>query len=403
MAESRSQRYWSIDLKKNIWSSFDKIGKINFNSGVMSIFSLSKIGKIIFAITIILNLLWIPLNIFAQEPNPLVATKSNQSKKVKVATKIASPLVMDKDGTLEGFSIDLWKEISKRNNFETEFSLKTNVKEMLDSITNLENDAAISAISQTADREKIIDFSQPYLRAGLEILVRANESTIMEQVINFLQSGAMKFIYFGLLVIFILAHLHYLYRILRNVHIQQNYFLNIWDSVWWLFNGFFRTEFGDQKQRIHQMVSTVMIIISIITQFQAMVTADLTLDKIDSKITSLDDIKNKKTGVVKSTTAEKFAIDSKLDFKSIENNDKLFEGLVNKESDAIILDAPIAKYYATNEGKGKVTESISLNKEQYAIAFPIGSDLRKQVNEAILNIEQDGTMAILNRKWFGQD
>jgi polar amino acid transport system substrate-binding protein len=371
----------------------------------MSIFSLAKIIKNVVIVTILSTILFVPISATAQEPIPTTESKPTEIKKLKVATKIAPPLVIDKNGTLEGFSIDLWKEISKRNGFETEFTVKANVKEMLESVTNMENDASIAAISQTAEREKIIDFSQPYLRAGLEILIRANESTITEQVINFLQSGAMKFIYFGLLVIFVLAHLHHLYRILRNVRIQQNYFLNIWDSVWWLFNGFFRTEFGDQKDRLHQMISTVMIIVSIIfiTQFQAMVTADLTLDKIDSKITSLDDIKNKNTGVVQSTTAEKFATENKLNFKSFENNDKLFDGLIKKEIDAIVLDAPIAKYYATNDGKGKVTESISLNKEQYAIAFPIGSSLRKQVNESILNIEQDGTMATLNKKWFGQE
>jgi polar amino acid transport system substrate-binding protein len=268
-----------------------------------------------------------------------------------------------------------------------------------------ENDLAIAAISQTADREKVVDFSQPYLNAGLEILVRANETSTLDQVIAFLQSGAMRLLLFGLLAIFILSNLHYLYRKIRGSEQKQNYFLSIWDSIWWLFNGFFRTEFGDQTNRLHQLISTFMIIVSIIfiTQFQAMVTADLTLDKIDNKITSISDVKGKNIGIVASTTAEKFAEINEIKFEKFDNNDKLFDALIKEKTDAIILDAPIAKYYATQEGKGKVIESISLNREHYSVAFPIGSALRKEVNQAILSIEQDSTMSQLTKKWFGQE
>jgi polar amino acid transport system substrate-binding protein len=371
----------------------------------MSIFSLSKISKTIFAIAITTGLFFVPLNAFAQESNPSNESKSTETRKLKVATKIASPLVMDKNGTLEGFSIDLWKEISKRNNYQTEFVMKANVKEILDSLVVYENDLAIAAISQTADREKVVDFSQPYLNAGLEILVRANETSTLDQVIAFLQSGAMRLLLFGLLAIFILSNLHYLYRKIRGSEQKQNYFLSIWDSIWWLFNGFFRTEFGDQTNRLHQLISTFMIIVSIIfiTQFQAMVTADLTLDKIDNKITSISDVKGKNIGIVASTTAEKFAEINEIKFEKFDNNDKLFDALIKEKTDAIILDAPIAKYYATQEGKGKVIESISLNREHYSVAFPIGSALRKEVNQAILSIEQDSTMSQLTKKWFGQE
>jgi polar amino acid transport system substrate-binding protein len=371
----------------------------------MSIFSSSKIYKTVTVIVITLTLFAIPLNTNAQEPKFEGEIKPLETKKLIVTTKIAPPLVMDKSGSLEGFSIDLWKEISKRNNYQTDFVMKTNVKEMLDSLVSHENDLAIAAISQTADREKIVDFSQPYLNAGLEILVRANETSVFDQVLAFLQSGAMRLLLFGLLAIFILSNIHYLYRKIRGYEQNQNYFLSIWDSIWWLFNGFFRTEFGDQSNRLHQLISTLMIIVSIIfiTQFQAMVTADLTLDKIDNKITSIADIKGKSVGVTASTTAEKFAEDNEIKFEKFENNDKLLEALIKEKTDAVILDAPIAKYYATQDGKGKVNESISLNREHYSVAFPIGSALRKEVNQAILSIEQDGTMSQLTKKWFGQE
>jgi polar amino acid transport system substrate-binding protein len=328
----------------------------------------------------------------------------SEAPKLKVATKFAPPMVIDKAGNLEGFSIDLWKEISKRKNINSEFIVKNNVKEILDSAINREVDIGIAAISQTSDREKIVDFSQPYHNAGLEVLVRSDDINIIQQTGTFLKSGAMKLLYFGLLGILILANLHYFWNILRNKKVTGNYFKDVWDNIWWLFNGLFKSEFSIDSNRLHQITTVFMIIVSIIfvTQFQAVVTSDLTLDQIDSRIASLDDLKGKKIGVVASTTAQKFASENQLNSENFDNNEELFNGLLKQKSDAIILDAPIAKYYTKNEGKGKVAESVTLNIEHYSIVFPIGSTIRKDINEAILSIEQDGTMSILNQKWFGE-
>jgi polar amino acid transport system substrate-binding protein len=330
---------------------------------------------------------------------------TDEVKKIKIATKSAPPLVIIKDGELTGFSIDLWRELSKRMNVEGEFVVKPDVKSILDSVIAGESDIGLAAISQTSDREKVVDFSQSYLNAGLQVVVRTNEASIQDQVVTFLQSNAMKFLYFGILVIIILAHFHLFYKWTRGIKTANHYIQDIWDSIWWLFNGFFRTEFGDQSHRLHQIISSFMIIVSIIfiTQFQAMVTADLTTDILDSKITSLEDIKSREIGVVKGTTAEKFGKENQLKNQLFANNDELFAGLLKSDVAAIILDAPIAKYYVTHDGKNKAKESIILNKEHYSIALPIGSSMRKDLNQKILEIEQDGTMSELTKKWFGEN
>jgi polar amino acid transport system substrate-binding protein len=347
----------------------------------------------------------------SQEPNQTQPSVQNidqpnksETRTLKVGIKSAPPMVILGDGKIEGFSIELWNQIAKRSGFATEFIVKENVKDLLESVINKENNLAIAAISQTPDREKIVDFSQPYMDAGLEILLKSDQQTIVEKLLIFLKSGAMRFIYFGLLVIIIIANLHYFYKLWRGLHTSKNYIHNIWDSIWWLFNGFFRTDFGDQNNRIHQFISCFMIILSVIfvTQFQALVTSDLTLDKLESKVSSLDDIRSRQVGVVKNTTANKYAGNNNLNITVFDNNDQMLESLISDKIGVVIMDVPMAKYFANNQAKGKVVESIALNNEHYSIAFPIGSDLRKEVNSAILELEQDGTMKELQKKWFGE-
>jgi polar amino acid transport system substrate-binding protein len=329
---------------------------------------------------------------------------NNEPKTIKVATKITPPLVITSDKGYEGFSIELLEEITTRLDLKSEFVQKETVPELLDSVINKETDISISAISQTAEREKQVDFSQPYLDAGLQVVVRAKEVPLKEQVVAFLKSDAMKFIYFGMLVILVLAHMRYFYRRIRKFEGSGNYFLDIWDGTWWLFNGFFLTDFGQHEHRFHQFISCVMIIISIIfvTQFQGMVTADLTLDQLDNSITSIEDLKGKEVGVVGGTTAEQFAKNNQLQVTALKDNDELFETLKNSEINVLITDAPIAKYRVNQAPADTFKESIVLNIEQYAVAFPLSSPLRKEFNQAILEMEQDGTMAELNQKWFGE-
>jgi polar amino acid transport system substrate-binding protein len=41
--------------------------------------------------------------------------------------------------------------------------------------------------------------------------------------------------------------------------------------------------------------------------------------------------------------------------------------------------------------------------EDYGVAFPLGSDLRKQFDDALLSIRENGDYEIIKRKWLGDD
>jgi polar amino acid transport system substrate-binding protein len=231
------------------------------------------------------------------------------------------------------------------------------------------------------------------------VITQKEKISFINQLEAFANSNAMRFLYFGLIGILILSHIRYVYLVLLKKPTSGNYFLDIWDGIWWLFNGLYLSDFGQHEHRFHQFVSLVMIIV---TQFQGMVTADLTLAQIKSSITSIDDLKQRETGVVKGTTAEKFALDNNLTTKTYDTSNDMFNDIESSDLGVAIADSPIINYYISQNGNNKAQESIVLNIEHYAIAMPLNSKYRKEINQAILEIEQDGTMARLNTKWFGE-
>ncbi|WP_439819042.1 transporter substrate-binding domain-containing protein [Weissella paramesenteroides] len=91
---------------------------------------------------------------------------------VKGDTKLMG-LMNIKTGKLEGFDVDMAKQITKRINPKakveyTQITSGTRVPMLL----NGNIDAVIATMSITPDRQKIVDFSQSYFNAGQSILVK---------------------------------------------------------------------------------------------------------------------------------------------------------------------------------------------------------------------------------------
>ena len=60
------------------------------------------------------------------------------------------------------------------------------------------------------------------------------------------------------------------------------------------------------------------------------------------------------------------------------------------------------RYYANNEGAGKAEVVGPVFKDRdYGVAFGIGSDLRKQFDDALLSMREDGDYDALREKWLG--
>src|SRR5437870_12231495 len=90
--------------------------------------------------------------------------------KLRVATRVVKPFVLEEKGQFSGFSVDLWQEISRQMNMRYDFVVKPTVKDLLDAVRSKEADLGIAAISITAEREVEWDFSYPMFEAGLQIL-----------------------------------------------------------------------------------------------------------------------------------------------------------------------------------------------------------------------------------------
>ena len=77
-----------------------------------------------------------------------------QATDLRVATRIVKPFVIQDGNDLQGFSIELWREIALRLGTKSQFVVKPTVQDVLKSVKSKESALGIAAISITSEREE---------------------------------------------------------------------------------------------------------------------------------------------------------------------------------------------------------------------------------------------------------
>ncbi len=331
-----------------------------------------------------------------------------QDAELRVITRTILPFVIKDGDVYKGFSVELWAAIAKELGKPFHFVEKSNVKEILAGMVAGEGDAAIAAISITAEREQKFDFSQPMFESGLQILTRNEQSgapSFWQQLWPLLTSTSTLAV-LGLLaaMIIIPAHIGWFAERKKENHLfPAKYIPGIFHAMYWATGAAAGQQPDPLYSGLGRMLSTALVIGSLFftSYFTATITTSLTVQQLKSDINGPDDLANRKVGTTTGSTAETFVRSISASPVVFDKIDTALDALNSKQVDAVVFDAPVLMYYAANKGQNKVRlVGGMLKKENYGIMFPQGSALRKPVNEALLKLRENGTYDALHAKWF---
>jgi ABC-type amino acid transport substrate-binding protein len=332
--------------------------------------------------------------------------QSQAQKPLRVATRVIEPLVVQQGDALSGFSIDFWKEVANRTGARYEFVVLDSVIAMLDSLDTGDADAAIAAISMTPERELRYDFSHMYLQSGLQIMTSIQESSWLDSLRNISWGDVLSAVGFVALLIVIVAHVIWLIERGRNPDFPKDYLRGVGEGIWWAVVTVVTVGYGDRtpKRTFGRVVAMGWMFVGIflIAQLTATITSRLTVESLQGQINGLNDLPGKRVVTVANTTADQFLSTHGIAHTTVPQIGDAYAQLGHDQADAVVYDAPILNYFASNAGKGKVRLAGEMFKpEPYGIALPLGSPHREPINRAILEIFTDGTYQTLTQKWFG--
>jgi ABC-type amino acid transport substrate-binding protein len=327
---------------------------------------------------------------------------------VRVVTKEVTPFVFKEGGRLTGFSIDLWEDIAQQAGLGFEYVEVTTVGEQLGAVETGDADLAIAAISITKEREERVDFSYPYYTSGLLIMTPVWSPLSIRKLTQAILSPVLLYTLGGLgLIMLLLAHIVWLIERKTNPGFSETYFPGVWEAFWWTAVTVTTVGYGDKttKRVLGRVLAIVWMFagILLIAEFTAVVTTQLTLAGIQGRIRGIDDLRGNRVVTVVGSTASDFLDERRVAHRTVRTIEEAYQLMNRDRADAIVYDAPVLRFYANNEGQGKVQlVGPVFRPENYGIALPPDSPLRERINLALLEVIENGEYDETYVEWFGE-
>jgi len=331
-------------------------------------------------------------------------------RQVTVATRDLTPFVMNQDSVRTDFTIDLLNEIAKHTEWRYTYVDFDNVQGLLNAVANGRADLGAAAVSITADRAKQFDFSQPMLNAGLQIIAPvSNTERVQPGLFDFLKLLFSKtmavWLWAALVLTIVPAHIIWVMeRGDPESMVSKSYFPGIFQSFGLGLGMLAAAPFDSPRQWPIRTITILWTFISIIfiAHYTAILTTNLTVERIKSQISSPTDLVGKRVCTVVNTTSAPALSKIGVQHTAAQQIEDCYTGLENDSFDAVVFDAPVLQYYVAHRGAGVADVAGPIFKnEDYGIVFPIGSDLRREFDDALLSVQEDGEFDRLKRKWFG--
>ena len=315
------------------------------------------------------------------------------------------------EGNLKtGFTIDLLNDIAKHTGWTYSYVEAANVGELLNAVAERRADIGASAVSITGDRAKVFDFSQPILNAGLQIIAPVgNTETTHPGPVDFL-----KLLFSHTMAVWLLAAValtvlpaHIIWLLERGdpgSMVSTSYFPGIFQAFGWGLGILSAAPFDPPQRWPIRMVTVLWTFVSIIfvAYYTAILTTNLTVARINSQIKSPADLIGKPVCTVANTTSAAALNKLGVGFTGAAKIDDCFTGFEKNEFEAVVYDAPVLQYYVAHKGAGIADVAGPVFKdEDYGVVFPIGSELRREFDDALLAVQEEGEFDRLKQKWFG--
>jgi len=324
---------------------------------------------------------------------------------ITVGIKPLDPFVQKQGDHYTGFSIELWDEIARRNSWKTEYSWHDQLSPLLDDVQTSQVDAAIAGISITRDREQVLDFSYPMFNAGLQVMAgRASGANWTDELRGFVVAGVGRYL-LALIVVLLLAG-NVVWLASRRREPPRGYLAGVGLGMYKAAGVGLAGDFGvgEPERPLARFAAVVWAIVGVcfVSLFTAAVTTQLTVQSIQSGITGVQDLSGRYVVTVQGTSATRYLAEHAIAYRTVNTIEEAYPLLDNGTADAIVFDAPVLQHRVTlTGGRAELLAGGIFAHEDYGIAFPTGSVLRKKVNTTLLDMRADGSYDRIYEHYFG--
>ena len=315
------------------------------------------------------------------------------AKNIKVGVSECKPFVIKQnDSTFTGLSIELWESVARDLSLDYEYvfynenQTKTIINDVEDGIID------ISVGNQTINYDRLsqISFSQPFYITELGIATNATTDAWYSIILALFSAEFMGVVLLLFIVLVILGSLIWIAERHKNDDFRKNGW-GIYDGAYFMAVVMTTVGFGDKsaKTGLGRAITIVWMFVAlgITGLFISSLASSMTVDKMESGLEHLSDLRKLKVATLAGTTSGTFLKNNEIKHYTYDN---IVSGLVDIEKgelDAFVYDLPVLQYLIKEEGlEGSVVISEKTFDTQY-YGFGINkksTELKDGVDRCIL-------------------
>jgi polar amino acid transport system substrate-binding protein len=345
----------------------------------------------------------------SQAAAPATAPEGASGPRLRVMVDEDPPFVMRDGERWSGWSIDLWTEVARQAGFDWQVVGEHEPDGIVGALATQHADIGVGDISVTKERAQRIDFSQPFFRGGLRVLVREGRGAGVMTVLAELATPAHVKIGLGALVL--LIGMSVLVYVLARRHDADNFPTErgeaMVEAVYVAAGALLKGEIS--RKLLPGALARVLAIVwmffgaAVVAYFTAAAAALITVHQLNSDFRDVDDLKGKRVGTVAGMVEANWLAQRGAVVVEALNIDLAIASLRDGETEAVVHKSPTLSWWMSKHpGSGLELVGSVFSRHDYAFALQNHSQLRVPINVALLSLEESGFIAELNRRWFGE-
>ena len=310
-------------------------------------------------------------------------------KELVVATKVAPPFVIKRpDGTLHGISIDLWRRVADQLHLHYRFSEQPTVQALISGTATGSFDAAIAAVTVTAARDRIVDFTQPFYATGLGVAVPTGESRWVSITRTLMSFGFFQAVLVLLGIAILVGFVVWLLERRTTEHFGGGA-KGLGTGLWWSATAM--TQSGAAENAPATLFGRVVAVcwmiasVIVIAVFTAGITSTLTKRELQGVVHGLDDLRSVRVGAPAGSETVDYLDRERIAHRDFSAPKQGLKALQAGTLDAFVYDKPLLIWLVLGDFSSTLRVlDITFDKQNYAIVLPKGSPLRPMLNRSLL-------------------